>query len=40
MADRGFTIRELLLLKGDFLIMPPFTGKLSSGNKKVECTRN
>ena len=34
MADRGFTIRDLLLHKKATLNMPPFTRKCTFGNKK------
>ena len=34
MADRGFTIRDLLLRKKATLNMPPFTRKCTFGNKK------
>jgi hypothetical protein len=34
MADRGFTIRDLLTLKKATLNMPPFTRKCTFGNKK------
>lgn len=38
MADRGFTIRDLLLKKGATLNIPPFTRQCSWGNKKVLTT--
>jgi len=34
MADRGFTIRDLLLFRDATLNMPPFTRKCKFGNKK------